>query len=147
MQQIKQLKESILYQIFTLKVALYKNKVRFDKSLKKYGYSEGLREIGEVSKDLYKQLEVIELELKKKYNSLELNSQNLDELLFITLTLLQFKEVDEVFLKKVESKIEELTIIKENLTKNHDFKKANTAREEIHRLQQYYNKYKHIFTN
>ncbi len=144
---MKQLKESIPNQIFTLKLALYKNKVRFDKFLKKHGYSEGLREIEKVSKDLYKQLEEIELELKKKYNSLELNSQNLDELLFITLTLLQFKEVDEVFLKKVESKIEELTIIKENSTKNHDFKKANIAREEINRLQQNYNKYKHIFTN
>ncbi len=147
MQQMKQLKESIPYQIFTLKVALYKNKVRFDKFLKKHGYSEGLREIEKVSKDLYKQLEEIELELKKKYNSLELNSQNLDELLFITLTLLQFKEVDEVFLKKIESKIEQLTIIKENSTKNHDFKKANIAREEINRLQQNYNKYKHIFTD
>lgn len=144
---MKQLKESIPYQIFTLKLALYKNKVRFDIFLKKHGYSEGLREIEKVSKDLYKQLEEIELELKKKYSSLELNSQNLDELLFITLTLLQFKEVDEVFLKKVESKIEELTIIKENSTKNHDFKKANIVREEINRLQQNYNKYKHIFTN
>ena len=91
MQQMKQLKESIPYQIFTLKVALYKNKVSFDKFLKKHGYSEGLREIEKVSKDLYKQLEEIELELKKKYNSLELNSQKLDELLFITLTLLQYK--------------------------------------------------------
>ncbi len=136
MKQLKQIKESIPYQIFTLKVALYKNKVRFDKFLKKHGFSEGLREIEMVSKDFYKKLEEIELELKKKYNSLELNSQNLDELLFITLTLLQFKEVDEVFLKKVESKIEELTIIKENSTKNHDFKKANIAREEINRLQQ-----------
>lgn len=144
---MKQFKENIPNQIFTLKVALYKNKFRFDKFLKKHGYSVGLREIEKVSNDLQKQLEEIELNLKKKYDSLELNSQNLDELLFITLTLLQFKEVDEVFLKKVESKIEELTIIKENSTKNHDFKKANIVREEIYRLQQNYNKYKYIFNN
>lgn len=144
---MKQLKESIPYQIFTLKVALHKNNVRFDKFLKKHGYSDGLREIEKARKDLHKQLEDIEMELTKKYSSLELNSQNLEELLFITLTLLQFKEVDEVFLKKVESKIEELTLIKENSTKNHDFKKANIVREEINRLQQNYNKYKYIFNS
>lgn len=43
---------------------------------------------------------------------------------------------------KVEAKIVELTDIKENSTKNYDFKTASYAREEARQLQKYFNEHK-----
>ena len=58
-------------------------------------------------------------------------------------SLLEFNDYDVLLLSKVESKISELTILKESATKNYDFKTATIAREEAHLLQEYFKKHKY----
>ena len=137
---MKSLEHNTTYQILTLRLELFKNNERERKCIKKYGYVEEAKKFRLISKDISNKLEAIEQKLKEKYKSLELTSENIDELQMISNTLLDFKDFDETFLLKVESKISELTAIKENATKNHDFKTASSAREEAHQLQLYCNK-------
>lgn len=55
----------------------------------------------------------------------------------ISNTLLEFKDFDVTLFTRIENKIAQLHVEKENATKNYDFKKANFAREESHILMQY----------
>lgn len=139
---MKSLEQNTSYQILKLNIELFKNNERERKYILKYGYVEEAKKFMRISKDLYHKLENIEQELKKKYENLELTSENIEELQTISNTLLLFKEFDETLLLKVKSKIAELTAIKENATKNYDFKTASFAREEVYQLQKYFNEHK-----
>lgn len=122
---------------------LFKTKERERKSIKKYGYTDDAKKFMLISKDLNNKLDAIEQELKKKYASLELATENIEEIQNISNILLEFKDFDETLFLKIENKIAELTAIKENATKNYDFKTASIAREESGQLQEYFNEHKH----
>ena len=74
-----------------------------------------------------------------------MNSENIKELQGISNISLEFKDFDETVLLKVESKIAEITAIKENATKNFDFKTASFDREEVRKLQKHFNDHKALF--
>lgn len=139
---MKSLEKNIEYQILILRVKLIEinhNQINF---IKKYGYDERLKKHRPTIKILNYQLETIENELKERYNSLELTSDNIPELYNIANLLLCFETVDKSLLLDIESKITELIIIKEKALKQYDFKNANYLREEIHKLQNYMSQYK-----
>jgi hypothetical protein len=139
---MKSLQQNNTYQILKLRLELLESNEKERLCIIKNGYGEEAKKFKLISKDINKKLDAIEQDLKNRFNSLELTSENIQELQEISRTLLEFKEYDETLLSKVQRKITELTAIKENATKNHDFKTATIARENSNSLLQYYNKYK-----
>ena len=139
---MKSLEQNATYQILKLRLALLESKEKERVCIKKYGYGDEAKKFKLISKDINDKLDAIKQDLQKRFNSLELNSENIEELQEISISLLEFKDFDETLLSKVESKITELTAIKENATKKHDFKTATIARENSNSLLQYYNKNK-----
>ncbi len=139
---MKSLKQNTTYQILKLRLELIKSNEKERLCIIKYGYGDEAKKFKLISKDINEKLDAIKQDLQKRFNSLELTSENIEELQEISKTLLEFKEYDETLLSKVQSKITELTTIKENATKKHDFKTATIARENSNSLLQYYNKYK-----
>ncbi len=139
---MKSLQQNNTYQILKLRLELIKSNEKERLCIIKYGYGEEAKKFKLISKDINEKLNVIEQDLKNRFNSLELTSENIEELQEISTSLLEFKEYDETLLSKVQSKITGLTAIKENATKKHDFKTATIARENSNSLIQYYNKYK-----
>ena len=141
---MKSLEQNTSYQILKLRLELFKSNERERLYIKKYGYVEEAKRFGRISKDINNKLDAIKQDLQKRYDSLELTSDTIEELQIISNTLLDFKNFDKTLLIKVEGKIAELNFIKENATKNHDFKTASIAREEAHLLLQYLNKHKYF---
>ena len=136
---MKSLKQDLTYQILKLRLEQFKNLSRTNACVKKYNYGEETKKFQLISRNISNQLKLIEKDLRAKLDSLELTSRNLEEIENVSTILLEFKEYDESVLFKVESKILELTEIKEKAIKNFDFKTANVAREEARQLQKYYN--------
>lgn len=139
---MKSLKQNTTYQILKLRLELIKITDRERLCIKKYGYGEEAKKFKLISKDINEKLDTIEQDLKKRYNSLELTSENIEELQEISKTLLEFKDFDETLLSKVDSKISELTAIKDTASKHHDFKRARDSREEAHLLKEFLKKNK-----
>jgi hypothetical protein len=139
---MKSLQQNNTYQILKLRLELIKSNEKERRCIIKYGYGEEAKKFKLIKKDINEKLNAIEQDLKKRFNSLELTSENIEKLQEISSSLLEFKEYDETLLSKVETKITELTAIKENATKKYDFKTATLARENSNSLLQYYNKYK-----
>lgn len=144
---MKSLEQNTTYQILTLRLEIFKINERWNNYVKKYSYRKGLHKIDKIRNDLFTKLEVIEKELRIKYESLELTSENIEEIQMISNTLLLYKKFDATLLLKIEMKIAELTAIKEYVSKNYDFKTASYAREEAHQLQKYFNKHKHYLVD
>jgi hypothetical protein len=69
---------------------------------------------------------------------LELNSDNIEELQMIYISLLELDNYDVLLLSKMETKIAELTVLKESATKSYNFKAATIASVEAHLLQEYF---------
>lgn len=138
---MKSLEKNIEYQILTLRLKLIEFKQNEIDFMKKYGYEDRLKKYRPTIKILNHQLETIKNELKGKYNSLEIISDNLPELQRIANILLCFETVDKSILLEIESKITELITIKETSLKEYDFITANHNREEIRKLQNYISKH------
>jgi len=145
--KMKSLEQNITYQILKLRLEQIKNLSKTTACIKKYNYGEEAKKFQLICRSISNQLKLIEKDLRAKLDSLELTSSNLEEIENITTILLEFKEYDETILYKIESKILELTQIKEEATKNYDFKTANVAREEARQLQKYYNSNKKYLKN
>ena len=145
---MKSLKENTYYQILKLRVKLFKNKELLLISISGFNPDKyDHKKISPILDKINGKLDEIKKELEEKYQSLELTSENIEELQNISNTLLLFKKFDESLLPKVEGKIVELTAIKENATKNYDFKTASIAREEARQLQKYFNGHKHYLVD
>lgn len=140
---MKSLKQNITYQILKLRLKLIKSNERERLNIKKYGYGEEAKKNMQISKDINGKLDAIEQDFKKKYDSLELTSENLEELQKIATVLSEFHNFDKAsILNELEIKIVELTTLKEAATKKYDFKTASKSREEAHLLKEYLNKQK-----
>jgi hypothetical protein len=135
---MESLKQNTTYQILKLRLELMESNERERLSIRKFGYGDEAKKFKLIRKEINNKLDVIKQDLQRRYDSLELTSANIKELEMISNTLLEFKDFDETLLTKVENKIAELNAVKENATKNYDFKKASIAREESHILMQYF---------
>ena len=135
---MESLKQNTTYQILKLRLELMESNERERLSIRKFGYGNEAKKFKLIRKEINNKLDVIKQDLQIRYYSLELTSANIKELEMISNTLLEFKDFDETLLTKVENKIAELNAVKENATKNYDFKKASIAREESHILMQYF---------
>ncbi len=139
---MKSFEENSKHKILTIRAKLIENYQLQRDCIKKYGYDDQFKKFNPTIKILNHQLKTIEDELRQRYNSLELNSDNLVELQNITDLFVYFESVDISFLLDIERKITELTTIKEDALKKYDFRTVNSTREEIRLLQQYFNKHK-----
>ena len=140
---MKSLKQNTTYQILKLRLELIKSNERERLSIKKYGYGEEADEFRRIRIDINEKLDAIEQDLKNRYDSLELTSENLEELQNIATTLTEFQNFDKSSLfTKLENKIAELNTLKETTIKNYDFITASKAREEAHILKEYLLKHK-----
>ncbi len=140
---MKSIKQNSTYQILKLRLELIKCNERERLCIKKYGYGEEADKFRRIRIDINDKLVAIEQDLKNRYDSLELTSENLEELQNIANALTEFQNFDKFsLLIKLENKIAELNTLKETTTKNYDFKTASKAREEAHLLQEYLNKQK-----
>ena len=140
---MESLEQNTTYQILMLRLELFRNNERERLCIQKNGYVEEAKNFKKMSKEINNRLDTIKLDLQKRFDSLELTSDNIEELQMISCSLLEFKDYDVTLLSKVESKIAELAVIKESATKNYDFKAATIASEESHLLQEYFKKHKH----
>lgn len=134
---MESLKQNSTYQILKLRLELMESKERERLNIIKFGYGEEAKKCMLISKEINNKLEVIKQDLQRRNDTLELTSANIKELEMISNTLLEFKDFDETLFTRIENKIAQLHVEKENATKNYDFKKANVAREESHILMQY----------
>jgi hypothetical protein len=139
---MKSFEENTEHKILIIREKLIENYQLQRDCVKKYGYDDQFKKFNPTIKILNHQLKTIEDELRQRYNSLELNSENLIELQSITDLFVYFESVDISILMDIERKIIELTTIKEDALKKYDFRTANSTREEIRLLQQYFNKHK-----
>jgi hypothetical protein len=139
---MKRFEENTEHKILTIRAKLIENYQLQRDCIKKYGYDDQFKKFNPTIKILNHQLKTIEDDLRQRYNSLELNSDNLIELQSITDLFVYFESVDISILLDIERKITELTTIKEDALKKYDFRTANSTREEIRLLQHYLNKHK-----
>lgn len=130
------------YQILKLRVKLIDINLHQNNCINKYGFDDRFKKFEPSIKILNHQLGTIKEELTEMYNSIMLNSDNVIELHRIANLLLCFETVEKSILLDIQSKITELITIKEDSLKQYDFRTANTIREEIRLLQQYFNKHK-----
>jgi hypothetical protein len=135
---MESLKQNTTYQILKLRLELMESNEEERLNIRKFGYGEEAKKFMLISKEINNKLDAIKQDLRRRYDSLELTSANIKELEMISNTLLEFKDFDETLLTKVENKIAELNAVKENATKNYDFKEASVAREESYILRQYF---------
>jgi hypothetical protein len=139
---MKNFEENTEHKILIIREKLIENYQLQRDCIKKYGYDDQFKKFNPTIKILNHQLKTIEDELRQRYNSLELNSDNLIQLQSITDLFVYFESVDISILMDIERKITELKTIKEDALKKYDFRTANSTREEIRLLQQYLSKYK-----
>ena len=136
---MKSFEENTEHKIIAIQSKLIDNYHLQRDCIKKYGYDEHFEKFNPTLKILNYQLKTIEDDLIERYNSLELNSNNLIELQNITNLFVYFESIDLSIISDIERKIIELTITKEDALKQYDFRTANSIREEIRLLQKYYN--------
>lgn len=139
---MESLEEKTEYKILSIREKLITNCNLQRDCVKKYGYDERFESFNPIIKILNHQLRTIEDELIEKYNSLELNSDNLIELQNISNLFVYFEDIDVSILSDIDRKITELTTTKEDALKQYDFRTANSIRDEIRLLQKYYNENK-----
>lgn len=139
---MKNTAENLEQKILTIQNKLIDNHQRQRDCIKKHGYNDIFESFNPTIKILNHQLKTIEGELIERYNSLELNSDNLKELQSIADFFVYFENIDISILADIESKITDLTLSKDVCLKAYDFRTANALREEIRLLQKYYNENK-----
>jgi hypothetical protein len=135
---MKSFEENTEHQIIAIRAKLIENYNLQRDCIKKYGYDDHFEKFNPTIKILNHQLKNIEDELIERYNSLELNSNNLIELESTSNLFVYFESIDISIISDTERKIIELTTTKEDALKQYDFRTANSIREEIRLLQKYY---------
>lgn len=139
---MKSLEETTEHKILSIREKLIENCNLQRDCIKKHGYEDEFQKFNPTIKILNHQLKTLEEELIERYNSLQLNSDNLIELQSISNLFVYFENVDISILSGIERKITELTTSKEDALKQYDFRTANFIRDEIRLLQKYYNENK-----
>lgn len=125
---MKNFEENTEHKILIIREKLIENYQLQRDCIKKYGYDDQFKKFNPTIKILNHQLKTIEDELRQRYNSLELNSDNLIQLQSITDLFVYFESVDISILMDIERKITELKTIKEDALKKYDFRTANSTR-------------------
>jgi hypothetical protein len=133
------MKNNLVYQILLLNMQAIENGELETYYIKKYGYVQKAKDFMKKCNADIDKLEAIEKDLKKEYDSLEVNSENIPRLEYCSKMLLMFKEFDETLLYKIEEKINHLIPLKARALEEADFKTAGNINEEIRQLQKYYN--------
>ena len=127
-------------QILKTKVKLYSNCKLSSKAFLKSDY-ETMGRYRVIINALQEKLNSFHNDLIIAFNGLEVNAQNVSKLRNISELLMEFNEFDFQLKQKINKKILDLKIKKEEEIKKYNFKEANVAREEIIALQEFNKSY------